>query len=159
MTKTLLNEDRASKNVSFARKYIMSVGYNQEQAQEVIDGIRHDIPNVRLAQYKFMLGVTRLYLNDQLPSANEIGQINKLLKYIASDAHVNEYDYNLNNEDFYTLSNKFQSVAQSDLDAKKTASSSPNRNAKKPQPAAAKTSPAAPARSPLLKKPRPRKPL
>ena len=113
----LLTEDRASKNISFARRYIMSNGYSQEQAQEVIDSIRHDIPNVRLAQYKFILGVTRMYFDGQLQSGREIGELNKTLKYVASDAHVNEYNYDLNGEDYTTLIERFKGVAKSDLES------------------------------------------
>ena len=120
----LLTEDRASKNVSFARRYIISKGYNQEQAQQVIDSIRHDIPNVRLAQYKFILGVTRMYLTNQLQSGREIGELNKTLKYIASDAHVNEYNYDLNGEDYTTLISRFKGVAKSDLESDMAASNS-----------------------------------
>ena len=118
----LLTEDRASKNISFARRYIMSNGYNQEQAQQVIDSIRHDIPNVRLAQYKFILGVTRMYLDGQLQSGREIGELNKTLKYVASDAHVNEYNYDLNGEDYITLTERFKGVAKSDLESDMVAS-------------------------------------
>ena len=118
----LLTEDRASKNISFARRYIISKGYNQEQAQQVIDSIRHDIPNVRLAQYKFILGVTRMYLDNQLQSGREIGELNKTLKYIASDAHVNEYNYDLNGEDYITLTERFKGVAKSDLESDMAAS-------------------------------------
>lgn len=120
----LLTEDRASKNISFARRYIMSNGYSQEQAQQVIDSIRHDIPNVRLAQYKFILGVTRMYLTNQLQSGREIGELNKTLKYVASEAHVNEYNYDLNGEDYITLTERFKGVAKSDLESDMAASNS-----------------------------------
>ena len=122
MLNSLLTEDRASKNVSFARRYLVSNGYSQEKAQQVIDSIRHDIPNVRLAQYKFILGVTRMYLDNQLQSGHEIGELNKTLKYVASDAHVNEYNYDLNGEDYTTLIGRFKGVVKSDLESDMAAS-------------------------------------
>ena len=109
-------------NMKRARKYLESKGYSPEQRQQTLDYIRTDIPNSRLQQCKFLLGVTRLYIEGQLNYGNAIANLNKTLKYIASDAHVNEYDYNLNGENVDTLVQRFASAAKSDLEQSKNAS-------------------------------------
>ena len=111
----LLLEDKESKNLAKARHYIVANGYSSEQARQMVDSIRTDIPNSRLLQCKFILGVTRLYLDGQLSDGQSIAALNKTLKYIASDAHVNEYDNNLNNESLHVLVNRFKGVAKDDL--------------------------------------------
>ena len=104
-------------NMKRARKYLESKGYSPEKRQQILDSIRTDIPNSRLQQCKFLLGVTRLYMEGQLNNGNAIANLNKTLKYIASDAHVNEYDFNLNNENLDALVNRFKGVAKDDLQA------------------------------------------
>lgn len=121
--KAELNENRESKNINLARKYAQSKGYSQEQSQKLIDTIRTDIPNSRLAQCKFLLGVTRMYLNGELKDYDSISGINTSLKYIASDAHVNEYNNNLadNNKEYSAqeLIDRFKSVSVDDLESDK----------------------------------------
>lgn len=109
-------------NMKRARKYLESKGYSPEKRQQILDSIRTDIPNSRLQQCKFLLGVTRLYMEGQLNNAQNIAAINKTLKYIASDAHVNEYDFNLNGENLDTLVDRFKGVAKYDLQASMNAS-------------------------------------
>ena len=109
-------------NMKRARKYLESKGYGPEQRQQILDSIRTDIPNSRLQQCKFLLGVTRLYMEGQLNNGNAIANLNKTLKYIASDAHVNEYDFNLNGENLNTLVDRFKGVAKDDLQASMNAS-------------------------------------
>ena len=109
-------------NMKRARKYLESKGYNPEQRQQILDSIRTDIPNSRLQQCKFLLGVTRLYMEGQLNNGNAIANLNKTLKYIASDVHVNEYDFNLNGENLDTLVQRFTGVAKDDLQASMNAS-------------------------------------
>ena len=111
----LLMEDKEGKNLAKARHYLQNNGYSPEQSQQIVDSIRTDIPNSRLQQCKFILGVARLYLSGQLSDGQSIAALNKTLKYIASDAHVNEYDNNLNNESLQVLVNRFKGVAKDDL--------------------------------------------
>ena len=109
-------------NMKRARKYLESKGYSPEQRQQILDSIRTDIPNSRLQQCKFLLGVTILYMEGQLNNGNAIANLNKTLKYIASDAHVNEYDFNLNGENLDTLVDRFKGVAKDDLETSMNAS-------------------------------------
>ena len=115
----ILLENRESKNINLARKYAKSKGYNDEQAQKLIDGIRTDIPNSRLGQCKFLMGITRLFLDNQLSDGSSIQKLNKLLPYITSDTHIKEYDNNINNLSLDEISNKFSSIQQQDAEQSK----------------------------------------
>ena len=123
----ILLENRESKNINLARKYAKSKGYNDEQAQKLIDGIRTDIPNSRLGQCKFLMGITRLFLDNQLSDGSSIQKLNKLLPYIASDTHIKEYDNNINNLSLDDISNKFSSIQQQDAEQSKKNSYSKQR--------------------------------
>ena len=102
-------------NLKKARNLLKSKGYDEQQRQQVLDSIRHDIPNSRLHDCKFILGVVRLYLDGQLGDGMNIMSLNKVLKYVAMDAHVNEYDNNLNGESLESLISKFSGVAADEL--------------------------------------------
>ena len=112
--KKVLLENRESKNINLARKFLKSKGYNDENAQKILDAIRTGIPNSRLAQCKFLLGVSRLYVGRELNDGENIQKLNKLLPYIASDAHVNEYDSNLNDLSLEDINRRFASAVQQD---------------------------------------------
>ena len=85
---------KQSKNISKARKTVETLrpGSNPQQ---IIDAIRHDIPNARLNNCKYLAGVTRMALNDELNDYETIGKLNQTLKLLAT-AHADEYDNNLN---------------------------------------------------------------
>ena len=103
-------------NFNKTKRYLKANGYlSSEQRWTVINSIRTDIPNVRLANHKFLLGAVRLYLQGQLSNGHSIHKLNNALKYIASDAHINEYDNNLNNESLQVLVNRFKGVVKYDL--------------------------------------------
>ena len=91
---SLINESKQSKNISKARKTVETLrpGSNPQQ---IIDAIRHDIPNSRLNDCKYLAGVTRMYLNNELYDYEIIGKLNQTLKLLAT-AHADEYDNNLN---------------------------------------------------------------
>ena len=105
-----------------ARRYLETKGYPPEERQKILDAIRTDIPNSRLQQCKFLLGITRLYIEGQLRDGRSIANLNKTLKYVASDTHVNEYDSNLNGENLITLVERFSGLAKEDMAQAKAAS-------------------------------------
>ena len=109
-------------NIKKARNYLKAKGYNEEQRQQILVAVRNDIPNSRLGECKFILGVTRMYLDGELFDAQTISELNKTLKYIASEAHINEYDYNLNGESVQVLIDRFKGTAQADLQSSMEAS-------------------------------------
>ena len=97
---------RESKNLHFARRFARQFK-SEDDANLLIETIRKEIPNVRKADCKFMLGVTRLCLDKEITTGNDIGNMNEIIKFITSDAHVNEYDYNLNGEHLKDLFKRF----------------------------------------------------
>ena len=114
--RSVLLENRESKNINLARKFLKSHGYDDEQAQRTLDAIRTDMPNARLAQCKFLLGVVRLFLNKELADGNAIMKLNSYLPYIASDAHVNEYDNNLNDMSYDEIAERFRPMYTQDAE-------------------------------------------
>ena len=120
--KILIAEDRESKNLSFARRFIRSKGYDDDRANEILVAIRQDIPNVHVAKCKFILGVTRMYLDGELNNGMAIRELDSTLKLVGSDAHVNEYGYNLNGLTVNDLIGRFKTTRQSELDAQKAKS-------------------------------------
>lgn len=111
-----LLENRESKNINLARKYLMTnFNYQQDRAQRILDDIRHDIPNTRMADCKFLLGVTRMYQNGELATYDDIANINNTIKFIAN-GHANEYDSDLNGESAKTLIDRFATGIKAEYD-------------------------------------------
>ena len=119
--RSLLNEGVESKNMRAAKHYIYNfIGRNDEnKAMEIIGGIKHDIPNSRLAKCKFMLGVTRMFMTGQLSNAEDITSLNRTLKYVTTEAHVNEYSQDLNGLSVEKLIERFSQTITDDLEAEK----------------------------------------
>lgn len=119
--KNMITEGVEAKNISAAKHYIYNfLGSNNERkAMEIIGGIKHDIPNSRLAKCKFMLGIVRMFLNRELNDATTIGDLDATLKLIASDKHINEFDMNLNGISCNELIQMFSEEMQAILDAEK----------------------------------------
>ena len=116
----LLREGVESKNMAAAKHYLYNtVGMDEERAMQVIGLVKHDIPNSRLAKCKFMLALVRMYLNGDLSEAEIIFDVNKTLRIATSDAHVNEYDQNLNGLSAQQFINKFATFLKQDLEKDK----------------------------------------
>jgi len=97
--KRLLNEDQTSKSISAAIKLIMDKeGRTHEDAEQFVRvNIRNTCPILRTdAASKFILGVTRLYLEHWLWGPEAGTRLNRALKIISSDERINEFDRNLN---------------------------------------------------------------
>ena len=117
---TVLTEGVESKNMSAAKHYLYDKrGLDEKGALQVIGGIKHDMPNSRLAKCKFMLAMVRMFCDGQLDDAEIILNVNKCLKYAASNVHVNEYDQNLNNLTAEQFVDRFSTFAQRDLEQDK----------------------------------------
>lgn len=117
--KERLFENRAGKNMNLGKNYLMQQGMSQEQALQVIGSIKHDIPNARMGEQKFMLGLCRLYMSGELRDSSAINRLNQMLKYVASDAHINEYDSNLNNLTANEIIERFSGIRNSSIDQEK----------------------------------------
>lgn len=129
MTKTyrsILAEGAESKNMRAAKHYIYNkLGRNDEPyALQLIGSIKHDIPNSRLAKCKFMLGIVRMFMDNELTDAQTILKLNQTLKYIATDAHVNEYSQDLNGMHADGIINRFSQIVTDDMEAERNQLSS-----------------------------------
>ena len=75
LNKPLLNEDKEGKNINKAEKWIKAnhpevIGQQLENGTVITpriltQEIRNTMPNVRMADCKFLVGVTRLYFDNQ----------------------------------------------------------------------------------------------
>ena len=120
--KKRLNESQESKSISQAKKLIMDrLGYNESRADEFVRiNLRNDLPVLRSPQGgKFILGVARMFLDGQVRSEADINNLNRTLKLVASDAHINEYDRNLNGMSCTELVNRFASSMKSSFESEK----------------------------------------
>ena len=120
--KQIINESQESTSQHEAMKLFMQrTGKNKDEAEQFVRvSLRNDLPTLRDKKAgKFTLGVTRMFLNRELNNADIITKLNKTLKYVASDIHINEYDRNLNGETAQTLIDRFATAVKSDLDADK----------------------------------------
>ena len=95
--------------------------YSESDAMQFIGQLKVKIPSVRLQQEKFLLGVARLFIDWEL-DVNDVFKctnFNQALKLIASDAHVNEYDNNLNGMSADDLINRFADARVGELSKRK----------------------------------------
>ena len=116
--KGLLKESQESKSISQAKQLVMKrLGYDEQEADDFIRvKLRGDMPNLRTRNGgKFILGVTRMFLDRQLTTATDINKLNQTLKLVSSDAHVNEYDRNLNNLSAKELIDRFSTAMTDNL--------------------------------------------
>lgn len=119
----LVNESQESKSIAAAKKLVMQrFNFDEQQADKFIRiKLRNDVPILRTLQGgKFILGVTRMFCDGELRTANEIGRLNSTLKLVTSDAHINEYDRNLNGMTCQELIQRFSKAMSNNLDTEKS---------------------------------------
>ena len=117
-----ITESQESKSIAAAKKLVIQrLNYDEQEADEFVRiKLRNDIPTLRTPQGgKFILGVTRMFCDGELRTANDIGNLNSTLKLVASDAHINEYDRNLNNLSCQELIRRFAKAMSDNLEAEK----------------------------------------
>lgn len=115
----LLTESQESKSISAAKKLVMQrLGYDEQEADEFVRvKLRSDFTSLRTPEGgKFILGVTRMFCDGELTDGSTISQLNATLKYVASDAHINEYDRNLNELSAQDLIDRFSANIEMDLE-------------------------------------------
>ena len=100
---------------------MQQLGYSESDAMKFIGQLKVKIPSVRLQQEKFLLGVARLFIDGDLSVDDyfKCTNFNQTLKLIASDAHVKEYDNNLNGMSADELINRFADVRVGELSKRK----------------------------------------
>ena len=102
----LITENAKNNNMKPARKYLEEkLGWDNEQIMDFFGKMQHDIPNVRMNNCKYFLGVTRMIMEKQLTDGESIMKLNSILKYINNDESLNSsFDRNLNGLTFEKLS-------------------------------------------------------
>lgn len=120
--KMLLTEDQESDSIKKAiALYMDRMGCDKKTAEKFVRiDLREDLPNLRYKKPgKFILGVTRMFLDGQLRQGTTIEALNTTITYVASDAHYNEYDKNLNGLSATDLINRFADAVKADAEADK----------------------------------------
>ena len=118
--RSLITEGAETRNMRAAKHYLYDkMGYSEQQAMQFIGKVKTDIPNSRLGKCKFMLAICRMFNDGQLNDGHTVMNVNKCLKYAASQAHIDEYDQNLNGFTAEQLIQKFSGAAQGDLEQDK----------------------------------------
>lgn len=112
----LILEGVESKNMALAKHYLYdNKGMDEANAMKFIGAIKHDIPNSRLGKCKFILAIVRMAVNGEFGDANTINMINRCLYYAASEAHIEEYDNNLNGMSASEFIDRFRTIGDTDL--------------------------------------------
>lgn len=112
----LILEGVESKNMALAKHYLYdNKGMDEANAMKFIGAIKHDIPNSRLGKCKFILAMVRMSVNGELGDANTINMINRCLYYAASEAHIKEYDNDLNGMSASEFIDRFKTIGDTDL--------------------------------------------
>ena len=121
--RNILTESQESKSIDAAKKlYMQRTGCSREEADEFVRiTLRNDLPILRNPNAaKFILGVTRMFLDRQITDQMTISQLNTTLEYVSSDAHINEYDRNLNGMSAQDLIQRFAKAVSDDFEKNKS---------------------------------------
>ena len=103
---SLLTESAQDKHV---QKFLKSKGYSDyNKRMEIIGKTKHDIPNIRLDNDKFLLGCLRMFFDGQLRDEPSYRNVDNALKQIHNDGHTDEFDENLNGKTPDDLYNMFR---------------------------------------------------
>ena len=104
----LITENAKNNNMKPARRYLEEkLGWNNEQIMDFFGKMQHDIPNIRMNNCKYFLGVTRMIMEKQLTNGENITKLNAILKYINNNESINSsFDRNLNGLTFEKLSER-----------------------------------------------------
>ena len=127
--RNILTESQESKSIDAAKKlYMERTGCSREEADEFVRiTLRNDLPILRKPNAaKFILGVTRMFLDRQITDQRTISQLNTTLEYVSSDAHINEYGRNLNGMSAQDLIQRFAKAVSDDFEKNKTEINSMN---------------------------------
>ena len=102
----LITENAKNNNMKLARRYLEEkLGWGNEEIMDFFGKMQHDIPNVRMNNCKYFLGVTRMIMEEQLTNGENITKLNAILKYINNNESINSsFDRNLNGLTFEKLS-------------------------------------------------------
>ena len=110
----LLMEDRESKNRKRARKLAADRGADPAKLE---NALRHDVPNVRLNDYAFIYGATRMCLDGELADADSVNRLNTLLRFISAKGNPDNLDLNLGGLSLKDLYARYEPSMKTDLEA------------------------------------------
>lgn len=112
-----LTEGVESKNMSAAKHYLYDrLGCDEKEAMRRIGDVKRRIPNSRRAKCKFLQAAVRMTLDGQLADDAKCSEFNKMLAYISSGAHVNEYDQDLNGMSADDVIGRFSGLSRGDVE-------------------------------------------
>ena len=81
---------------------------NYTQKMRIIGTLKHDVPNLRLDNCKFITAGLRMYYSGELNDEQSIRSLDTVLNYIHKGNHASEYDFNLNGLTLEELSSKYK---------------------------------------------------
>ena len=81
---------------------------NYTQKMRIIGTLKHDVPNLRLDNSKFITAGLRMYYSGELSDEQSIRSLDTVLNYIHKGNHTSEYDFNLNGLSLEELSSKYK---------------------------------------------------
>ena len=119
---SILNESQESESIKGATLlYMKRTGRSKEEADKFVRiDLRATFPPLRDKKIgKFILGVTRMFLDGQLRDATTIANLNSTLKYVGDPTHINEYDRNLNGLSAQDLIERFAPARMQDMEKDK----------------------------------------
>ena len=120
--KPVLTESQESESIKGAtRLYMERTGKSKEEADKFVRiDLRASFPPLRDKKIgKFILGVTRMYLDGQLGDSTTVANLNTTLKYVGDPTHINEYDRNLNGLSAQDLIERFAPARMQDMEKDK----------------------------------------
>ena len=121
--KPILTESQESESIKGAtRLYMKRTGRSKEEADKFVRiDLRASFPPLRDKKIgKFILGVTRMYLDGQLGDSSTVANLNTTLKYVGDPTHIKEYDRNLNGLSAQDLIERFAPARKQDMEKDKT---------------------------------------
>ena len=94
----VLSEDASYRNMKPVRRLLRdrSKDMTDEQAFKTINKVMSLVPNVKMLRRKFLLGVTRMYLDGQLDSESTLHMLNRVIHYLATSGAEQYYDRDVN---------------------------------------------------------------
>ena len=131
----MLTEGVETKRMKSAKEYIIENCpdvNDKDEALKLIGKIKSVIPNCKLQKCKFLLGVCRLLFDNSSRryvtsivleskkysiclNAYQVDMLDKTLKYVADESHVNEYNEDLNGLSYDELIRRFKTIKITDL--------------------------------------------
>ena len=81
-------------NLNEARSFLKKSGYSLDKANQIVDSVRVEVPNSKLNEYKYILGVTRMYCGGEINDGRDASRLNEALRNAVESG--NYYDTNLN---------------------------------------------------------------